>query len=280
MQTERFHFDDVEFQARAIKRTLFKGIHSGNDLTMVEAEFVLADAGEIQTFKELTKKKAIKVDDVSANRSYSASIDLKQSSYRDDSPERYYRVVIKEHDVIPEVHELDIEGHRFKVIAYIEKEMNGVPARYALLQLTAEQLSELRRLIKPGPLSVTRIGVDQAPLSLRFGGRMYWSRHDDEESGRYYKHIVRLFPSDMPMGKPLGVPDKAEHTSLIRMIVSLTLRFEALTSDLVAAGVISADRRQELLKENWKELASEERDTEVNAEVRRVPDAEKELDLG
>lgn len=251
------------------------GIHSGKELAALELE-IIAVGEEVKILEKLLKDPTVQVDDPIASRCYEASATLKSSSHTQGRPERYYTIMLKEADVIPDVQQIEIDGEPYPVIKYTEKAFEGAPARFALLRLTDEQLSTLRRSFRPGPIPVARVGVDTAPLSCRFGGAMFWSRHEDA-AGRFYKHIVRLFPVDhtSKIG-PLFV-DTREYNSLVRMHMALSARFEALLEHLTATGAITGDKRKEFMDESWKTLVSETRLVEMNQEIRRLADAEPEL---
>lgn len=253
----------------------FQGNLSGKTLAGIDVEFRIEGSGHNSEVDELLNQEGVTVEDPFVNRSYRASI--RQTSHSDfNGRVAIYRFELREIDVAPEFRMLEIEGHQYPVARYIERDLGeeGVD-RDALLHLSREQFEEVQSLFKPGPILVRRIGVDEEPLTVRYGGGMYWSRH--EESGNtYYKQIVHLVPINIPPSR-LNLALGVEQEALARMVCSLTARFEALVNELAQNNVISPERQSALLGDDWKGLLEIRHIDDITRQTTRVPDADEEF---
>ena len=138
-----------------------------------------------------------------------------------------------------------------------------------------EDFIELQNLLNPGPVQIRRVGVDEAPITVRYGSAMYWSQHTIGQE-TYYKHIVRFYPIDLAPS-PIHLASGVAQQALILMVRTLSARFEALVDELAQKDIISQGRREELLGDDWKSLVDNSRLSEMDWEFRKVEDAETEL---
>ena len=105
-------------------------------------------------------------------------------------------------------------------------------------------------------LNVWRVGVDEHPLSLRFGARMFWSEH--EEGGeKYWKHIVRLYPVGKGASKTLDMASGVIQDNLAAMVVQLSTRLNLLVSRLAESKAISSEIKDEILNNELKDKKEE-----------------------
>ena len=256
----------------------FQGVHSGKLLAGIDVQVTAVGQGDRALVEGLFTPDPVAVDDPFAVRSYHARVRQVSNSYTEGRPERHYVFEVREEDTMPEVTTLEIEGHAFTVTQYHEEEArDGIFIRSALLRLNDAQLGELRGLLRPGTFRFKRVDVDAAPLIARYGGALYWSRHDDE-GDVYYKHIVRFISSEKDdTKKRAGLASSTEVESLTHMVRALQARFLALVDDLAASNAISNARRETLLGPDWTALLDEARMAEIGWQTTQVPDAEDEL---
>jgi hypothetical protein len=183
---------------------------------------------------------------------------------------------VREIDEAPHVEELELNGVRFPVVRYTEElTTDNAVVRRAVLRVTEEQFSRCRELLEFQKVSVRRIGVDASPLSLRFGGAAYWSRHD-EGGTTCFKQLIHLFPTDLPYSK-LDLVTHKDLTPVSAMLVALYSRFEALLDELVDDKTITEEIRTKILGSNWKDLVPEARIDAHIDELQRAHDAEELL---
>jgi hypothetical protein len=72
-------------------------------------------------------------------------------------------------------------GFRFNIISYKEELLFDAIGRYTILRLSKDQFDQLSRMLREPTIKLKRIGVDDKPFKLSFGGGMYWSQHSDHE---------------------------------------------------------------------------------------------------
>jgi len=267
---------DFAFHTVVGEPITFSGKHSGKILSGINVNFSVPDSDGKAQVDELCTCETVQVVDPFANRSYEALFRIASYSFQEGFPEYHYTAEIREVDITPSFQILEIDGHHFDVVKYIETEHeNDAIGRHALLQLSKEQFAELQDLIKPGTVEIKRLGVDDTPLVVRYGGAMYWSEH--EESGlAHYKHIIRFFPPDLPP-IPTGLATRAEQEALANMVVGLSARFEALVKELAISKILSDEQRGKLLDNNWQDLLDATRIQEITLQTQKVFDAEENL---
>jgi len=243
----------------------------------IDLDFAIQGQENNQKIDELFNQNVVQVYDPFSRRSYKASLNQLSHRYQVGHPEQHYTAEIRELDMPPEFEVLEIEGHQFPVSKYIETDANDTIGRHALLRLSKEQFIELQNLIKPGSVQIRRMGVDEKPITVRYGGLMHWSEHKEGEE-IYYKQIVRFFPPDLPSSR-IDVASGAQQEVLVEMTQALTVRFEALVQELFRNNIISEEKRDEILGEKCWNLLGSTRLNEICWQIDRVPDALEYLDL-
>lgn len=253
----------------------FQGNLSGKTIAGIDVEFHIEGSGHNSEVDELLNQEVVTVEDPFVNRTYKASIRLtSRSDFNGRSAS--YQFELKEIDVAPEFKILEIEGHQYPVTRHVESDLGeeGV-VRFALLHLSIEQFEEVQSLFKPGPILVRRIGVDKEPLTVRYGGGMYWSQHGEGDN-TYYRQIVNLVPINISPSR-LNLASGVEQEALVDMVCSLTARFEALINELAHNNIISPERQSALLGDDWKGLLDTHRIGDITRQTMRVSDADEEL---
>ena len=187
-----------------------------------------------------------------------------------------YQFEVKELDEAPQFEQLNIEGHTFAVLRNSETLDKKVIAQNILLRLSPEEFQTLQSLVKPGSITIQRIGIDESPIVRRFGGALYWSLHEDG-SERFYKQIARFYPTDFPLGRH-SFASGLEQLAQSRMIFALSARFEALVKTLVENGQIDQGSGEALMADEWRNLIDDERAVMIRSKLREVVDADLELD--
>src|SRR6266699_444709 len=71
-----------------------------------------------------------------------------------------------------------------------------------------------------------------------------------------------------------------EQEALVRMVCSLTARFEALVNELAQNNVISLERKSAIIGDDWKGLLDTQRIEDITRQTMRVRDADEELIAG
>ncbi len=257
----------------------FQGNLSGKTLAGIDVEFHIEGSGHSSEVDALLDQEVVIVEDPFVNRSYRASIrQTSHSNFNDRAAN--YRFELREIDMTPEFKVLEIEGHQYPVARYVERDLGeeGVD-RDALLHLSREQFEEVQSLFKPGPILVRRIGVDDEPLTVRYGGGMYWSQHEEGDN-TYYKQIVHLVPIDIPVSNKFNLALGTEQAALVSMVCSLTARFEALVNELAQNNVISLERKSAIIGDDWKGLLDTQRIEDITRQTMRVRDADEEFIAG
>ncbi|HYT36455.1 MAG TPA: hypothetical protein VEL49_04690 [Ktedonobacteraceae bacterium] len=257
----------------------FQGNLSGKTLAGIDVEFHIEGSGHSSEVDALLDQEVVTVEDPFVNRSYRASIRQTSHSNFNDRAANYH-FELREIDMTPEFKILEIEGHQYPVARFVERDLGeeGVD-RDVLLHLSKEQFEEVQSLFKPGPILVRRIGVDEEPLTVRYGGGMYWSQHEEGDN-TYYKQIVHLVPIDIPVSNKINLAIGTEQEALVRMVCSLTARFEALVNELAQNNVISLERKSAIIGDDWKGLLDTQRIEDITRQTMRVRDADEELIAG
>ena len=277
MSNDRIKINDVTFNKGAGHAIAFHGKHSGKTLAGINLDFLVCGEDKIREVENLFTQETVHVEDPFANRSYKATLYKLSDSYQVGNPEHHYVVETKELDIWPQFNILEIEGHQFPVLKCFETdEKNDAIGRHVLLKLTKGQFIELQNLSELPTVQIKRIGVDEEPITVCFGGGMHWSRHE-EGSVEYYKQIVTFFPPDLSWSK-VYIASGPIQNALARMIVALSGRFEALLDELSKNTTISPERRTELLGDDWKGLLDKKRVDQIIWEIEKVADADEEFE--
>lgn len=277
METRPIKVDDLELPARMGRPVSFEGKHALGELAGIDLDFRVGGPDRNDEVEEVFARDTVWVEDPFIGRRYEAIPRIKTSSYRDGDWQRHYTAELSEVDRPPEFSELEIEGDQFAVLRYAEtdEEEYGV-GRHALLQLSEDQFRDLGKLMIADNVTIRRLGVDEHPIAVRWGGAMYWSQHD--EHGGYYKQIVRFYPPDLPGSGGVGIASGVAQDNLIWAVRKLSIRFEALLADLTDSGVITPKRQKEILNEDVQPLLEETRRQDIAWQFDRVGDAEELFD--
>jgi len=272
--------NDVTLDVRAGRPTSFYGRLSDKTLPGIDMDFHVTGSQIVEAIERLASQETVQVTDPFVGQTYPASFRLMSHSYTDGQHQHYFICEVRAQDIAPEFSVLIIGGDEFPVLAsreevVTEQDQEGI-YRVIVLRLTQAQFVAVQKLLRH-ELSIRRKGVDEKPLVVRPGSRMYWSKHT-EDGQTFYKQMVRLVhPSNFPSGKAPGIALVTEQDILFRMVMALSARFERLSDELIEAGVISDEKRALLLSDNWKELLDQQRIDEIAQQTYRVADAEDEL---
>lgn len=268
--------EEVEFRDSAGAPFEYGGIHSGSLLAGMRMNVTAYTEDEISLVEELIEKSTVTVEDPFAGRSYQATLTRQSSSYTQGLPRRHYQFEVKEVDEAPTFEVLEIEGHSFSVLRNRESADDDAIGIHVLLRLTQEEFEKLQSLIKPGPIALRRIGIDDSPISRRFGGALWWSSHE-ENSQKFYKQIVRFYPEEYSPGK-WGIASAQEQRALAEIVIALSARYEALLEILAESGHISKDDVHTLITDDWRSLTEDARRILLVSKLTEVEDADLELD--
>lgn len=234
MEQEMLQIGDLKLHPGTIQRKDYHGVHSGKTLSLLELLITTRNVEQKHKIEQLLAMEKVSVIDPLQNRSFAATLQLQSSSFSDRDPERHYVIELKEIDEPPSFDVLEIQGEPFAVSEYRETlELDDQVGRHAVLRLDRSDLGRLRSLIKGGGIPVKRVGVDAAPLTLRFGGMLHWSEHD-EDGERFYKQIVRFYPTELGGPKIIfSSPVVSGNTSdlAIEIAEKFNLLLEALKAD-------------------------------------------------
>lgn len=185
--------DEHEIRDNLGEPTDSQGFFSNNSLAGIRLNLENMGEGDQQIIEDLTARGVVNVQDPFTGKAYRASIRQSFSRFTVGENTKSYVIEITELDMWPDIEELEIEGEKFKVIKYEEFKVDGEIGRKAILRLSLDEFQLFRSMLSNTELGVRRGGVDEHPLSLRFGARMFWSEHE-EDGEKYWKHIVRLYP--------------------------------------------------------------------------------------
>lgn len=275
MPGKTIRINDTEFTLPSGSPFEFPGIHSGGELSGIELNVTAYSDVEAHEIEEILKEKTVSVDDPFADRQYEAVLIRRSSGYQEGRPERWYHFELKEMDESPKFTILEIDGHRFHVLKNTEDQHDQAIGMHILLRLSPDEFLHFRRLLKPGPVAIQRIGIDEKPIIRRFGGAQYWSSHN-EGSQKFYKHIVRFYPTDLS-GARGAIASANEQIAQSEMILALSARFEALVRILTEGGQISQENAETLIAKEWRGLIDDNRELVLRSTLKRVDDAELEL---
>jgi hypothetical protein len=276
MPNESIRVNDTPFHASLGRPVSFVSKRSGRLLAGIDIDVRADGLNSSEMLENLFSQEAVSIYDPFVNRLYQATIQNVSHSYRNGNSAQHY-CEIRELDIIPEFNILEIEGHEFPVLKYIENDLReDRVVMFALLRLSQEHFAQLQSLFKHEPVQIRRIGIDADPIAVNFGGSLYWSKHEDRAT--YYKHIVSLIPDSSPIDSAANRFGEAIRTSqipIINMVLALSTRFEVLLDELTRYNVINSEKRSELLGENWEELLDQVRIEEIKSQTRRIHDAEE-----
>ena len=272
--------NDVALDVRAGRPMSFYGKLSDKTLPGIDMDLHVTGPQIAEAIKKLNSNETVHLTDAFVGQAYPASFRIMSHSYTNGQPQHYFTCEVRALDIAPEFNILEMDGDEFPVLAtreqvVTEQDQEGI-YRVIILRLTQAQFVVVQELLRRDEISIRRKGVDDKPLTVRHGSRMFWSKHV-EDGETFYKQMVRLVhPSTFPSPK-VGIAMIAEQDILFRMVMALSARFERLSDELVEAGVISNEKRALLLGDDWKELLDQQRINEIAQQTYRVADAQEEL---
>ena len=252
------------------------GVHSGAELSAWNLEVTLYADDDITHMEQLLNKSTVTVEDGFAGRQYEATPTRKLTSYQQGRPGKFYQFEVKEVDPVRVFEALEIEGQSFSVIRNTETFDDDVVGIHVLLGLSSDEFHCFHRLVKPGPIQIRRMGIDETPIDQRFGGALYWSL-DKERSPLTYKQIVNIYPADYPPSR-WAIAAEHEQRALATMVLDLSARYEALLALLVDSGTLTQENAEMLKQAPWDELLDSDRQTMVRSRLREIDDAELDFD--
>lgn len=100
-------------------------------------------------------------------------------------------------------------------------------------------MHRFRQLLKPGLVSVRRVGVDAEPLSLRFGGMLCWS-DDTTNDQKVIKQIVRFYPVDPEPPNTVFASAVIQDNTAV-LAIEASHKLNALVDELKRSGVLSEE---------------------------------------
>ena len=254
----------------------FPGVHSGTDLSGLTVELTARSTADVDRIEELLAERTATVVDPFVDRQYDARLTLRSTSHQDGRPEKWYCFEVRELDHVKTFSTLEIEGQPFTVIRNTESSDNGVVGFHVLLQLSSDEFNQFHNLLRPSPVQVRRVGVDETPITRRFGTAGFWSSHQ-EEPEEFRKRIVHLYPVDPPPSR-LDIASGTVQAALADMVIAVSARYEALIAILVANGQLNEDDARNLTQGAWQELVDDQRRVALRSDLRKIDDAEAEFD--
>ena len=276
MPDRNIKIDGLDIPFSVARPSDYIGVHSGTELRGWEIEATLFQQDDITHLEELLEKRRGTVEDGFAGRRYQATLTLKSSSYQSGRPGKFYRFEVKELDSVKTFEVLEIEGQSFRVIRNTETFRDEVIGIHALLSLSSEEFQSFHRLVKPGPIQIRRVDIDEGSVTQRFGGGLYWSL-DKESSPLTYKQVISLFPADhSPNRRPIA--SAQDLSALSSVVLDLSARYEALLDILVGSGHLGQENAERLREETRDNLADTDRRAVIRSRLREVDDAEADFD--
>lgn len=267
--------DDVQIRAGAGESISVFGKLSEKDLAGIKISLRAAGPEGIGLIEDLTSKTEVNVKDPFVEREYLANMRLNSTSYQDGVDAKRFTFTVTEIDHYPDVKKIEIDNNVFDVIKYKEKlqteDKKGIIAHLKITELQNELLTGM---FDKESVSVKRIGFDQNAKELRFGGMMFWSKHE-EEGEIFYKRIVRLFPLDLEGGRNFLASGHIQDALVARSFL-LTIIIEKLLKELTGEGIITEEKKDDILKRTTLKDVPEERLRELEQSLYMVADAEEE----
>jgi hypothetical protein len=276
MPTESIKVNGTPLHASLGRAVSFISKRSSRTLAGINIDIRANGLDSSEMLEGIFNQEIVSIYDPFVSCTYQATIQNVYHSYSNGNTAQHH-CEIRELDVIPEFNILEIEGDEFAVLNYTENDLREDDVvMFVLLRLSQDRFAQLQSLFKHEPAHIRRIGVDAKPITVTYGGSLYWSKHE-EDGAIYYKHIVTLIPVGSPvesMTNSLGAAIQTSQTPFINMVLALSARFEALLDELTSHDLISSEKRGELLGENWVELLDQVRIEEIKSLTRRIDDAE------
>ncbi len=268
--------DGIKFSISSGVPFSFDGVFSQQKRSGFELSFTTYGSQQGEEVDNLLKKEKVTVEDPFAGRTYDASTWMKSNSFQVGKEEKRYVIEVKEIDVLPPFDRVEIDEMTFQVLKYDESiTSDDKIGRHALLKLSKEEFDQLHKLFERPFIKFRRIGIDEVPLELQFGGATYWSQHTDEGK-EYFKQIVRLFPLDAEFSK-LNLASGVIQNTMMHMLISLHVRFEFLVKELTKNKAISEETQSVLLDPRLRDLLPSEKIDQLYNNLEKVEEADKYL---
>ena len=268
--------EEVQFRDSAGTPFVYEGVHSGSELAGLSMDVTAYTEDDVSLVEELIEKQTVAVEDPYAARLYQATLTRRSSSYTQGWTERRYHFEVKELDEVQAFEVLEIEGQPFQVLRNTESVDGDAIGLHVLLRLSQDEFEKFQGLVKPGPIQLRRVGIDDSSIVRRFGSALYWSSHQ-ENSQTFYKQIARFYPEDLS-SRGGNIAAGQGQRALSRMVLSLSARYEGLLKLLVDNGQLSRESAETLMAEEWRGLIDDPRRVLLASKLTEVDDADAELD--
>lgn len=263
----------MEFNPTAATSFTFKGPFSGEEMHGLAVDVTVLEE-EHEKLEEILEEREVEVFDSHRDRLYRATPHTRSSSYTVGSGVRRYEFTVREIDRPPDVNSIEIQGRSFDVIRYRESlEDNELISRHAILRLTEDEFADLLQLFELDRVEIRRVGVDEQPLVVRFGGGSYWSS-EEENDETIIKQIVRFYPPELPSSRNLLASGTGQ--SILRdMVADLSIRYTALIETLSDKNLLTEEEATRLKWHSVTELMPERRIRIAQSYLWFVADAEE-----
>ena len=219
MEENKITIDEFNFFQHYGEPFSFSGVFTKKTLSGIKLSLDNLSKKDQEIIKEILQRDQISVYDPFSNKEYKASTKMISESYTAGTNIKSYIIEISETDLFPDVKEIEIDDEKFSVIKYEEFLTDGEIGRTAILRLNEEEFITLRNILTRKEVKFKRIGIDDKEFNLRFGSRMYWSKHKEDQT--YYKHIVRFYPINL-QGSSLDFASNVEQSNLIGEFIILS----------------------------------------------------------
>ena len=205
--------DGIPIRFVLVEAFTYVGIHSGEELRGHKVELVsYSQEGNDRIEAILKGKGPMLVDEPVTGGQYEArALGGWSSSHQTGQPSRTYLFTIQEIDRPMPFSQLQIDGETFTVLRSGQTEENSRIIIDVLLRLNPDEFAKMLGLLRSGPISTLRVGVDGTAVERRFGGLILWSSHEND-SGTYHKLLLSLPEADEPVKRGLLSPPRKSRT--------------------------------------------------------------------
>ncbi|HHP0489448.1 hypothetical protein [Vibrio harveyi] len=203
------------------------------DLNVTEQKIVegwLA-AEEVEVFNPFTE------------REYKAKTHQRSTSFQTGRAVKSYKIELTELEEPIQISQIELNGQVFDVVKYQESIVRGTVSKEGVIKV--HDLNKFRELFFEKSINVLRVGVDEEPVTMRFGSLMHWSEHSEDDDV-YYKQIFRLFDVDLESSSKFGFANGIHQNNLKKLAVQYALKFETLLQILKEDESLSEATKQKL----------------------------------
>ena len=275
MNIKYIKIGDIELYSQAGEPFSFDGLFSNQTLSGINLKLEKLNESAQTKIENLLKEKTIDVEDPFTQRKYQAEIVQRSSSFTVGIEGKSYQLEVKEIDKIPNFKQLEINGVAFDLLEYRERLTSDTITRQGVLKLSQEQYESFRNLLSEKTLKVRRLGVDDEAMELRFGSRMFWSKHKEDDK-TYYKHIFRLFELTLKASN-LDMASGVILDNAARLLIRLSSNTEELINILKNDTSLSEKTIENLDKIGARSFVSDEYIDNLLDSLEEVIDAEELL---